>query len=131
MIIQPFVENTLWHGIINSGSKGMVTISFLFGDIDIDSIICRSLIIKVTDNGIGIKEAKKNKKEDHISKGIQIIEERLRLLSAKMQLPQPIMFEDLGSRNDDSHGTEVIISLPPPLYKIIIPESDSPSLLTV
>jgi hypothetical protein len=47
-----------------------------------------------------------------------------------MQLPQPIMFEYLGSRNDDSHGTEVIISLPPPLYKIIIPESDSPSLLT-
>ena len=131
MIIQPFVENTLWHGIINSGSKGMVTISFSFGDVDIDSTIYRSLIIKVTDNGIGIKEAKKNKKEDHISKGIEIIEERLRLLSAKMQLPQPIMFEDLGSRNDDSHGTEVIISLPPPLYKIIIPESDSPSLLTV
>ena len=131
MIIQPFVENTLWHGIINSGSSGLITISFSFGDVDIDSIIYRSLIIKVTDNGIGIKEAKKNKKEDHISKGIQIIEERLRLLSTKMQLPQPIMFEDLGSRNDDSHGTEVIISLGPPLYKIIIPESDSISLLTV
>jgi len=121
MIIQPFVENSLWHGIINSGSRGLVTISFSFEDVDIDSIICRSLIIKVTDNGIGIKEAKKNKKEDHISKGIQIIEERLRLLSAKMQLPKPIMLEDLSSRNDNSHGTEVIISLPPPLYKIINP----------
>ncbi|MFA5806455.1 MAG: histidine kinase, partial [Melioribacteraceae bacterium] len=122
MIIQPFVENTLWHGIINSGSKGMVTISFSFEDVDIDSIICRSLIIKVTDNGIGIKEAKKNKNEDHISKGIQIIEERLRLLSTKMQLPKPIMLEDLSSRDNNSHGTEVIISLPPPLYKISIPE---------
>jgi len=121
MIIQPFVENTLWHGIINSGSKGTVTISFSFEDVDIDSIICRSLIIKVTDNGIGIYEAKKNKKEDHISKGIQIIEERLRLLSTKMQLPKPIMFEDLSSRDNNIHGTEVIISLPPPLYKIIVP----------
>lgn len=122
MIIQPFVENTLWHGIIHSGSKGLVTISFSFEDVDIDSIICRSLIIKVIDNGIGIKEAQKHKKKDHISKGIQIIEERLRLLSTKMLLPPPIMFEDLSSRDDNSHGTEVIISLPPPLYKIINPQ---------
>ncbi len=130
MIIQPFVENTLWHGIINSGSKGLLTVSFSFEDVDIDSIICRSLIIKVTDNGIGINEASKNKKEDHISKGIQIIEERLRLLSTKMQLPQPIMFEDLSNRNSNFHGTEVIISLPPPLYKIINQESDTPSSFT-
>ena len=131
MIIQPFVENTLWHGIINSGNKGLVTISFTFEDVDIDSIISKSLIIKVTDNGIGINAARKNKKEDHISKGIQIIEERLRLLSTRTQLPQPIMLEDLSNRNSNSHGTEVIISLPPPLYKIIIPESDSASSITV
>ena len=130
MIIQPFAENTLWHGIINSGINGLITISFTFEDVDIDSVINRSLIIKVTDNGIGIKEAKKNKKEDHISKGIQIIEERLRLLSAKMELPQPIMFDDLSSRNDNSHGTEVIISLPPPLYKIINPVSRTSFSLT-
>lgn len=132
MIIQPFVENSLWHGIIDSGNNGLLTVSFSFRDVDIDSMICSSLIIKITDNGIGIREAKKNKKEDHISKGIQIIEERLRLLSVKMQLPKPIMFEDLSSRNNNSRGTEVIISLPPPLYKIINPESDpiSPSTLT-
>ncbi|MFA5816173.1 MAG: two-component regulator propeller domain-containing protein [Bacteroidales bacterium] len=131
MIIQPFVENTLWHGIIDSGNKGLLSVSFSFEDIDIDSIISRSLIIKVTDNGIGINEARKNRKEDHISKGIQIIEERLRLLSAKMQIPKPIMFEDLSSRNGHSQGTEVIISLPPQLYKIIIPESGNPTSLTV
>ncbi|MCK9411448.1 MAG: histidine kinase [Prolixibacteraceae bacterium] len=119
MIIQPFVENTLWHGIINANGKGLLTISFSFEEVDIDSCISRALIIKVTDNGIGIVEAKKQKKEDHISKGIEIVEERLRLLSAKMHLPKPIMLEDLSSRNSFSHGTEVIISLPSPLYKII------------
>lgn len=119
MIIQPFVENTLWHGIINAGGKGLVTISFSFEEVDIDSTLCRSLVIKITDNGIGIAQAKKHKKEDHISKGIQIVEERLRLLSAKMHLPKPIMLEDLNNRNNNSHGTEVIISLPLPLYKII------------
>ena len=127
MIIQPFVENTLWHGIINSGSEGLITVSFSFQDVDIDSVLCKSLIIKVTDNGIGLEEAKKNTKEDHTSKGIEIIEERLKLLSTKLQLPQPIVFEDLSSRSTDSHGTEVIISLPPPLYRIIIPASAAES----
>lgn len=130
MIIQPFVENSLWHGIINSGNKGVLTVSFYYEEVDIDSIVTKSLIIKVTDNGIGIKEASKKKDEDHISKGIEIIEERLKLLSSKMQLPKPIMLEDLSSRGNNSHGTEVIISLPPPLYKIINPESDSFSSLT-
>ena len=127
MIIQPFVENTLWHGIINSGNNGKVCISFSFDDVDVESVITKSLVIKITDNGIGIKEAIKNKKEDHISKGIQIIEERLKLLSAKMQLPKPIMFEDLSNQDINSHGTEVIISLPPPLYKIANPDSDTSS----
>ncbi len=125
MIIQPFVENSLWHGIINSGTKGFLTISFNFENVEIDAIIYRSLIIKVTDNGIGINEAKKNKKEDHISKGIQIIEERLKLLSAKMEIPKPIMFEDLSSNDSRSHGTEIIVSLPPPLYKNITPLSST------
>ncbi len=122
MIIQPFVENTLWHGIIDSGKKGLLTISFSFEDIDIDSIITQSLIIRITDNGIGINAARKNRKEDHISKGIMIIEERLRLLSAKLHFPQPIMVEDLSNRNDSTQGTEVIISLPPQLYMLSSPE---------
>lgn len=119
MIIQPFVENSLWHGIINSGKHGLLTISFTFENVEIDSILSKALIVKITDNGIGINEAMKNKKEDHISKGINIIEERLKLLSEKMELPKPIILEDLSERNTNSHGTEVIISLSPPLYNII------------
>lgn len=120
MIIQPFVENTLWHGIVNSGNKGMLSVSFAFENVEIDNVISRSLIIKITDNGIGIIAAKKHQKSNHISKGISIIEERLRLLSEKMDLPQPIMFEDLSNRDNNAHGTEVIISLPPQLYQVII-----------
>jgi len=96
----------------------LLTISFAFENVEIDLIKVRSLIIKITDNGIGIKEAQKQKREDHISKGIKIIEERLKLLSTKMKLPKPIMIEDLNIRNENIHGTEVIISLPPQLYKI-------------
>jgi two-component sensor histidine kinase len=131
MIIQPFVENSLWHGIINSGKSGMLTVAFTFEKVDIDSVIGRSLIIKITDNGIGINEASKHKKEDHISKGIHIIEERLRLLSTKMNLTQPIVFEDLSVTDPEAHGTEVIISLPPPLYKVTNRRVDPYSSVTV
>lgn len=119
MIIQPFVENSLWHGVLNSGQSGLIYISFNFEDVEVNGVVSKCLIIKVTDNGIGILAASKFKKEDHISKGIHIIEERLKLLSAKMNLPKPIMFEDLSSNGPDSQGTEVMISLPLPLYKII------------
>lgn len=131
MIIQPFVENSIWHGIINSGNSGKLTVAFTFENVEIDSLISQSLIIRVTDNGIGINEAKKHKKEDHISKGIQIIEERLRLLSTKMNLTQPIVFEDLSITDPEAHGTEVIISLPPPLYKVTNHRIDSSASFTV
>lgn len=118
MIIQPFVENSLWHGIIDSGRKGELTVSFNFENIKIHEETDRALIIKITDNGVGIQQAKMNKKADHISKGIEIVEERLRLLSSKMEIPQPILFEDLGGKQPESQGTEVVISLPSSLYKI-------------
>jgi len=119
MIIQPFVENSLWHGILNSGQNGLLTVSFNFEDVEINNLISKALIIKVIDNGIGIMAASKHKQGDHISKGIQIIEERLKLLSSSMNLPQPIIFEDLSSRDSKLQGTEVIVSLPQPLYKFI------------
>lgn len=118
MIIQPFVENSLWHGIIESGRNGILTISFHFEEITLKSGLDRALVIKVTDNGIGIQQGKKNKKVDHISKGTEIVEERLRLLSSKMEIPQPILFEDLFSRGPESQGTEIVISLPSSLYRI-------------
>lgn len=119
MIIQPFVENSLWHGILTSKDKGLITVSFFFEDIDIDLVVSKYLIIKVSDNGVGITEARKNKKDEHVSKGIQIIEERFRLLSEKMQLPSPIMFEELSAEDSKSNGTQVIVSLPPALYKLL------------
>lgn len=62
MIIQPFVENSIWHGIIESGKNGMLNISFQFEEMTLESVEEKALVIKVTDNGIGIKQAKINKK---------------------------------------------------------------------
>jgi len=123
MILQPFVENAVWYGIMNSGKKGFVKISFRFENVDIDSKSHRCLVIKITDNGIGLKKSGENKKEGHNSKGIKIIEERLQLLSQELELPTPVIIEDLSLRNENSTGTEVIITLPDTLYKNISEEA--------
>jgi ligand-binding sensor domain-containing protein/two-component sensor histidine kinase len=119
MIVQPFVENSIWHGIMKSGNNGKISVSFTFENLNIDEEITRSLLIKVTDNGVGLKKGLKNRSEnDHVSKGIRIIEDRLRLLSKEIHLPQPLYIEDLSERNGEYHGTEVTIYLPPTLYRI-------------
>lgn len=123
MIIQPFVENAVWHGIMNSGRKGFVKISFNFENVNIETITYKCLVIKINDNGIGLKKSAENKKDGHISKGIKIIEERLQILSQEFALPQPVIIEDLSMRVENSTGTEVIISLPHTLFRNISEES--------
>lgn len=119
MIIQPFVENSIWHGIMPSGSDGFIKLSFNFENVTINDRSTKFFAIRITDNGIGFTEAQKNRKDGHISKGIQIIQERLELLSKERNLPEPII-EDLNIKERDTRGTEVLLSIPPELYKMII-----------
>ena len=114
MIIQPFVENSIWHGLTDKNSEGLITIHFAM---ETDTSSNHILRIRITDNGIGIANAIKQRNSVHISRGMTIIEERLRLLSMKMEIPKPIVIDDLGEKAIDSSGTEIIISLPQPLYK--------------
>ena len=118
MIIQPFVENSIWHGIMPLDKEGFIKLSFNFENVSVNGSSFRFLVIRITDNGIGLSEAQKNKKEGHISKGIEIIQERLILLSKEKNLPKPVI-EDLNLKNKNTQGTEVVLSIPPDLYKII------------
>ncbi len=70
MFVQPFVENAIEHGIHKEDGK--VKISF--------EIIKNTILISITDNGIGISVSKNRKKDessDHVSMAIAIIEERI------------------------------------------------------
>ena len=71
LVIQPFVENAIWHGILPTEKKGMITIDIARKDKN-------TLLCTITDNGIGIEQSKKLKKgDDHKSKGMKITEDRL------------------------------------------------------
>lgn len=101
-IVQPFVENSIWHGLMpKTGVKNLwVKVE------KTDSI----LTITIEDNGIGRQRSAKNGKQ-HGSKshGIGLITERMGLLNKKHQIESSIEVQDLYGSENVPTGTKVII----------------------
>lgn len=71
LILQPFVENAIWHGILPSGQKGLLSI-------EVEPFNTESIRCIIKDNGIGYSNSLKRKNlRNHESKGIKITTERL------------------------------------------------------
>jgi len=108
LIIQPFVENAIWHGIMHRSNTegGQLKIHF---NIENDNLKCI-----VEDNGIGRKKAdefKKQTKPEHISLGTQITESRIDLINKLHKGKLKINYTDLCDDNN-STGTKVEIIFP-------------------
>lgn len=102
MIIQPFVENAIWHGIMPSDSNGFISL-------DIKPGTNESIEVIITDNGVGFENQTKIIKAEHESKGTRLIRERLLLLDPSDS--EFIRFEHL------SPGTRVCITLTSKMYR--------------
>jgi two-component sensor histidine kinase len=106
MIIQPFVENAIWHGIAALENKGRINIRFRMRDE-------KSLTVIVEDNGIGMKrsEAYSAKREQNLHLGMEMTRKRLDLLGKKFNVPTGIEFCETfpGSLNP---GTKVVLVMP-------------------
>ena len=105
MILQPYVENAILHGILPSQRKGEISITVKEKN--------SNIIIIIADNGIGVSKSLAQKKErKHFSKGIGITEERINLLKSvtdkKIEIDGPI---DLQDKNGICIGTTVTITL--------------------
>lgn len=112
MILQPFVENSIWHGLLPKEGNGLVSIEINKKKIPVNKEILPAIIIEIKDDGIGITESAKHKKSKHISKGQSIIKDRLKLLA-----PEYGEFEFITIRDrEDKQGTEVTITLLPKHY---------------
>lgn len=102
LIIQPFTENAIWHGLRNKKEKGLLEVTIKEGSDE-------TLQIIVQDNGIGREESRKLKKEQtqHKSYGIEITTERLKTLDPN----NSVIIKDLYNTDHSSAGTQVIITL--------------------
>ena len=106
LLIQPYVENAIWHGLMHKKGKGHL-------DIDITQQQS-TLTCKITDDGIGRKKATELKKESastHMSMGMQITAERLAMLQQQNNEPE-IRIIDLILPDGSPGGTEVILKIP-------------------
>jgi len=100
LILQPIVENAIIHGLAPKNKKGDLSVDFVKQD---DTLIC-----KVTDNGVGFSNSKKNKlKNKTESKALEITRERIELENNSKD-PSLFVIKD----NDKGQGTEVILKLP-------------------
>jgi ligand-binding sensor domain-containing protein len=108
LLLQPFVENAIWHGIMHKeGKSGDIQITFAKRE---DYLLC-----KITDNGIGREksaEINRQKKKTHKSLGVKITESRLKLINLYFGGKLQINYKDLKDRNGNAKGTEVSIHLP-------------------
>lgn len=110
MIVQPYVENAIEHGL-RTRKEGLIKVDFsLFDD---DTILC-----VVEDNGIGRTKAHQlrisdPKYQNHRSRGTTITEQRLELLHNSKQKDLLVKTTDLyDSKTGEAIGTRVEIKIP-------------------
>ncbi|EZH74632.1 hypothetical protein ATO12_12765 [Aquimarina atlantica] len=108
MIIQPFVENAIIHGIAEKKEKGIVKVIF-------ETNTENTIICKVIDNGIGYShQFKKNisSLKDHTSLSEKIVRERLAIYNKKFKSDASLEIKDLKDETNDCIGSVVKIVLP-------------------
>lgn len=106
MVIQPFVENAILHGIMHRENDGKVLISF--------SDKQTYLEINIRDNGIGRKmsgDLQQSKINRHTSLGIEVTAARLFALKYTPEIPAGIEIIDL-EENGAATGTLVKVFIP-------------------
>ncbi len=106
MLLQPYIENAVWHGLRYKEDKGILDIK-----------ICKKqkdqIEITIADNGIGRKKSKALKTENqkkHNSKGLGNIKKRVTILNEMYKDKVDINIED-NQLNSEDVGTKVIVTL--------------------
>jgi len=98
MLLQPYVENAVWHGLRYKKEKGMLQVAFAQKDSE-------TLEITITDNGIGRKKSKEVKTENQKkqqSKGMGNIKKRISILNEMYKDKVDVVIEDVF---DNGEGT--------------------------
>jgi len=107
LIIQPYVENAIWHGLMHKEETGEL-------NIDISSHEDH-LYFRITDNGIGRKKAAalaSKSATKHKSMGLRITAQRIAMMQSMNAREVPVSIVDLTYPDGSAAGTEVTIKMP-------------------
>ena len=107
MLIQPYVENAIWHGLMHKSAPRVLAIR---AQRDL-----QNLIIHIVDNGIGREQAAKmnsRNRNNHKSYGMQITRDRLNLIEQSLAIRTCVDIHDRFDAHGQPAGTEVKITIP-------------------
>lgn len=105
MLIQPFIENAVWHGLRYKESFGKLKVTFKNSE--------KAIEVEIADNGIGRKKSLdlKTKNQDKNSKGLKNTQERIAIINSIYKTKYELSIEDLNPDEKDC-GTKVTLILP-------------------
>lgn len=104
MLIQPYIENAIWHGLRYKPSSGLLNLRL--------SAKKDNLIVTISDNGIGRKksaELKTDNQKKNKSTALKNIHQRIEIFNDLHQLKIEVIIKDL---NEDGTGTYVELTIP-------------------
>ena len=105
MIIQPYVENSIWHGISPLEDQGQIDIRFIQAS-------KKTLHIFIEDNGIGLLKSKSFKRADsHLNMGMELTRKRLLFLGKKFNTKSSFQIKELKP-NSKNPGTKITLTIP-------------------
>lgn len=106
LLVQPYIENAIWHGKIYDNPKGLISI-------EIKKEI-NTILFVIRDNGIGIKNAQKSKvtADNHESLGSEISRKRIQILGELNSNLSKVQIEDIDTRAELFVGTQITFSIP-------------------
>ena len=105
MLLQPYIENAVWHGLRYKKDKGLLSIQMAQTQTD-------EITITIADNGIGREKSKALKTQNQQkqnSKGMGNIKKRVAILNAMYKDKVDVYVDDLYEAEDS--GTKVVVIL--------------------
>jgi len=105
MIVQPFIENAIWHGISSIDGDGLIKVIFKFFNE-------KSIEVLVEDNGIGIKDTETfSESGKGLNMGVALTKKRLKLIGEQQGVNSEITTKNLNSGSAQP-GTQIRIIVP-------------------
>jgi Histidine kinase/7TM diverse intracellular signalling len=108
LLIQPYVENAIWHGLMHKEFGGKVSIL-------VNLLAENMLEIQIIDNGVGREKSLEYKSKTatiHKSFGMKVTNERIELINQIYKTAAKVEIIDLYDRKHTGVGTKVIIQIP-------------------
>jgi LytS/YehU family sensor histidine kinase len=107
LLLQPYVENAIWHGLMPKEDGGHIKIN-------VGMLKNEILEINITDNGIGRAAAAANNKMagKHRSYGMKATTERITLINQVYKTGASVFVHDLIDDKGQAAGTQVTLQIP-------------------